>query len=146
MRDKHDYLQGFGVENDADTRTLACSAASPKVAALRELRDPAQLPAPQQMRGMEQVVSWSVRDETAALRRHHPVVPHFRAETGALTQGVKDDIVDCARTVVKLEDRFVDLAFEIGPIEVSRPPRSRHTSVYRRLAPEAVRPATRSTA
>ena len=30
---------------------------------------------------------------------------------------MKDDIVDCARTVVKLEDRFVDLAFEMGPIE-----------------------------
>src|SRR5690554_5318776 len=28
-----------------------------------------------------------------------------------------DDIVDCARTVVGLEDRFIDLAFEMGPIE-----------------------------
>jgi ribonucleoside-diphosphate reductase beta chain len=30
---------------------------------------------------------------------------------------VKDDIVECARTVVKLEDRFVDLAFEMGPVQ-----------------------------
>ena len=30
---------------------------------------------------------------------------------------MRDDIVDCARTVVGLEDRFIDLAFEMGPIE-----------------------------
>ena len=41
----------------------------------------------------------------------------FAEETGALTQAVKDDIVDCARTVVKLEDSFIDLAFEMGPLE-----------------------------
>jgi ribonucleoside-diphosphate reductase beta chain len=34
-----------------------------------------------------------------------------------LTASVRDDITECARTVVALEDRFIDLAFEAGPIE-----------------------------
>jgi ribonucleoside-diphosphate reductase beta chain len=66
---------------------------------------------------MGQVVSWSVRDETLHCEGIIRLFHTFAQETGALTQSVKDDIVDCARTVVKLEDRFVDLAFEMGPIE-----------------------------
>jgi hypothetical protein len=41
----------------------------------------------------------------------------FAAETGALTQAVKDDIVECCRTVVALEDNFIDLAFSMGPVQ-----------------------------
>src|SRR5262252_1023495 len=69
------------------------------------------------MRGMGQVVSWSVRDETLHCEGIIRLFHTFAQETGALSQPVKDDIVECARTVVTLEDRFVDLAFEMGPVE-----------------------------
>jgi ribonucleoside-diphosphate reductase beta chain len=42
-------------------------------------------------------------------------------ETGALTQEVKDDIVECCRTVVGLEDKFIELAFEMGEVEGMTP-------------------------
>jgi ribonucleotide reductase beta subunit family protein with ferritin-like domain len=32
------------------------------------------------MKGMGQIVSWSVRDESAALRRHHPLFHTFAPE------------------------------------------------------------------
>ncbi|MEL6380854.1 MAG: ribonucleotide-diphosphate reductase subunit beta, partial [Pseudomonadota bacterium] len=40
----------------------------------------------------------------------------FAQETNCLTKSVADDIVDCCKTVVGLEDRFIDLAFEAGDI------------------------------
>ena len=81
MRDKHDYLQGFGVEtrcrhaaHAGDVRRIHRRAA-----AVRELRDPAELPAPQQdaRHGAGGLVERARRDP--ALRRHHPAVPHLRA-------------------------------------------------------------------
>ena len=42
-------------------------------------------------------------------------------ETGCLTQGVKDDIVDCCKTVVGLEDKFIDLAFDMGAVNGMTP-------------------------
>jgi ribonucleoside-diphosphate reductase beta chain len=69
------------------------------------------------MRGMGQVVSWSVRDETLHCEGIIRLFHAFAQETGALIPAVRDDIVDCAKTVVSLEDRFVDLAFEMGPVE-----------------------------
>jgi ribonucleoside-diphosphate reductase beta chain len=119
MRDKHEYLQGFGVETDADTlRTLAMFGGFTEGLQLfASFAILLNFPRHNKMRGMGQVVSWSVRDETLHCEGIIRLFHTFAQETGALTQNVKDDIVDCARTVVKLEDRFVDLAFEMGPIE-----------------------------
>ena len=144
MRDKHDYLQGFGVETDADTlRTLAVFGGFTEGLQLfASFAILLNFPRHNKMRGMGQVVSWSVRDETLHCEGIIRLFHTFAQETGALTQTVKDDIVDCARTVVKLEDRFVDLAFEMGPIEgLSAAGDQGLHPLHRRLAPEAVRPA-----
>ena len=66
---------------------------------------------------MGQIVTWSIRDESLHCEGMIKMFHTFAAETGALTQSVKDDIVDCCKTVVKLEDKFIDLAFEMGPVE-----------------------------
>ncbi|WP_276325034.1 ribonucleotide-diphosphate reductase subunit beta [Bradyrhizobium yuanmingense] len=44
----------------------------------------------------------------------------WHRETGAVTRAVRDDIVDVAKTMVKLEENFVDLAFGLGKIEGMR--------------------------
>jgi ribonucleoside-diphosphate reductase beta chain len=81
MRDKHDYLQGFGVETDADTlRTLAMFGGFTEGLQLfASFRDPAQLPAPQQdaRHGAGGLLERARRN--TALRRYHPAVPHLRA-------------------------------------------------------------------
>ncbi len=119
MRDKHDYLQTFGVETEADIlRTLAMFGGFAEGLQLfASFAILLNFPRHNKMRGMGQVVSWSVRDETLHCEGIVRLFHTFAAETGALTAAVKDDIVDCARTVVRLEDRFIDLAFELGPIE-----------------------------
>ena len=69
------------------------------------------------MSGMGQIVSWSVRDETLHCEGIIRLFHTFAQRDRRADRAVRDDIVDCARTVVPLEDRFIDLAFELGPID-----------------------------
>jgi ribonucleoside-diphosphate reductase beta chain len=73
------------------------------------------------MKGMGQIVSWSVRDESLHCEGIIQLYHAFNAETGAVTKSVADDIVECCRTVVGLEDRFIDLAFEAGEVQGMTP-------------------------
>jgi ribonucleoside-diphosphate reductase beta chain len=69
------------------------------------------------MKGMGQIVSWSVRDESLHCEGMIKLFHAFAKETGALTDQVKADIVECCRTVVSLEDKFIELAFALGPVQ-----------------------------
>ncbi len=69
------------------------------------------------MNGMGQIVSWSVRDESLHCEGVIQLFHEWNRETGAVTRAVRDDIVDVAKTMVKLEEHFVDLAFGLGEIE-----------------------------
>jgi ribonucleoside-diphosphate reductase beta chain len=119
MADKHDFMQKFGVGTDEDIlRTLAMFGAFTE--GLQLFASFAMLmnfPRFNKMKGMGQIVSWSVRDESLHCEGMIRMFHAFAAETGALTQAVKDDILECCRTVVALEDRFIDLAFEMGPVQ-----------------------------
>jgi ribonucleoside-diphosphate reductase beta chain len=119
MRDKHDYMQRFGVATEADIlRTLAMFGAFTE--GLQLFASFAMLmnfPRLNKMKGMGQIVSWSVRDESLHCEGMIKLFHEFADETGALTQSVKDDIVENCRTVVMLEDKFIDLAFEMGEVE-----------------------------
>jgi ribonucleoside-diphosphate reductase beta chain len=119
MRDKHEYLQTFNVDTEADIlRTLAVFGGFTEGLQLfASFAILLSFPRHNKMRGMGQVVSWSVRDETLHCEGIVRLFHTFAAETGALTSAIRDDIADCARTVVQLEERFIDLAFELGPIE-----------------------------
>src|SRR5262252_8169010 len=119
MKDKHDYLSTFGVDSDEDiAKTLAMFGGFTE--GLQLFASFAMLmnfPRFNKMKGMGQIVSWSVRDESLHCEGITRLFHAFVKETGALTKRVREDIVDCARTVVGLEDRFIDLAFELGPIQ-----------------------------
>ncbi len=123
MADKHDYLQRFGVDTDADiARTLAVFGGFTE--GLQLFASFAMLmnfPRFNKMKGMGQIVSWSVRDESLHCEGIIKLFHAFAAETGCLTASVKDDIADCCQTVVRLEDAFIDLAFEMGPVEGMTP-------------------------
>ena len=123
MRDKHDFMQRFGVETNADiARTLAMFGAFTE--GLQLFASFAMLmnfPRFNKMKGMGQIVSWSVRDESLHCEGMIRLFHSFATETGVLTPSVKDDIVDCCKTVVGLEEKFIDLAFEMGPVEGMTP-------------------------
>ena len=119
MRDKHDYMGKFGVDTDADIlRTLAMFGGFTE--GLQLFASFAMLmnfPRFNKMKGMGQIVTWSVRDESLHCEGMIKLFHAFARETNALTQSVKDDIVECCKTVVGIEDRFIDLAFEMGPVQ-----------------------------
>jgi ribonucleoside-diphosphate reductase beta chain len=69
------------------------------------------------MNGMGQIISWSVRDESLHCEGIIKLFHQWNRETGAVTRGVRDDIIDVAKTMVKLEEGFVDLAFGLGAVE-----------------------------
>src|SRR4051812_24385478 len=73
------------------------------------------------MNGMGQIVSWSVRDESLHCEGITKLYHAWNEETGAVTKTVRDDIMDVARTMVGLEERFVDLAFSLGDIKGMTP-------------------------
>jgi ribonucleoside-diphosphate reductase beta chain len=119
LREKHDYMQKFGVETDADIlRTVAMFGAFTE--GLQLFASFAMLmnfPRFNKMKGMGQIVTWSVRDESLHCEGMIKLFHAYAKETNALTQEVKDDIVECCKTVVGIEDRFIDLAFEMGPVQ-----------------------------
>ncbi len=123
MADKHDFMQRFGVETDADIlRTVAMFGAFTE--GLQLFASFAMLmnfPRFNKMKGMGQIVTWSIRDESLHCEGMIKLFHAFAEETGALTQEVKDDIVECCRTVVSLEDKFIELAFEMGDVEGMTP-------------------------
>jgi ribonucleoside-diphosphate reductase beta chain len=119
MRAKADYMHSFGVNTVSDVaRTLAMFGAFTEGMALfASFAMLLNFPRHNKMNGMGQIVSWSVRDESlhceGIIRLYH----EWHRETGAVTAAVRDDIVDVARTMVGLEESFVDLAFGMGPIQ-----------------------------
>lgn len=119
MRAKSDYMHGFGVGTVADVaRTLAMFGAFTEGMALfASFAMLLNFPRHNKMNGMGQIVSWSVRDESlhceGIIRLYH----EWHRETGAVTKAVRDDIIDVAKTMVGLEERFIDLAFGLGRID-----------------------------
>jgi len=68
------------------------------------------------MKGMGQIVSWSVRDESLHCEGIIKLFHTFVRERNCLTPSVKEAITEACFKTVRLEDAFVDLAFEMGPV------------------------------
>ncbi len=119
MANKHKYMQNFGVETNEDIlRSIAMFGGFTE--GLQLFASFAMLlnfPRFNKMKGMGQIVTWSVRDESLHCEGMVRLFHAFKEETGALTKEVENDILECAKTVVSLEDKFIDLAFEMGPVE-----------------------------
>ncbi|MEL7129896.1 MAG: ribonucleotide-diphosphate reductase subunit beta [Pseudomonadota bacterium] len=123
MAAKHDYLGQFGVDTEADILT-SMAVFGGFTEGLQLFASFAMLmnfPRFNKMKGMGQIVSWSVRDESLHCEGMIKLFHTFAGETGALTKSVADNIADCCQTVIKLEDKFIDLAFEAGEVEGMTP-------------------------
>ncbi|CAB4150140.1 NrdF Ribonucleotide reductase, beta subunit [uncultured Caudovirales phage] len=122
MAEKHDYFAGFdtkGSDKSKIAKTLATYSAfgeglqlfSSFVILLNFSRF-------NRMKGMSQIVTWSIRDESLHVEG---MIKLFRAfvdeHPEVVTDDFKKDIYDIAREMVRLEDNFIDLAFEQGGIQ-----------------------------
>jgi ribonucleoside-diphosphate reductase beta chain len=69
------------------------------------------------MKGMGQIVTWSVRDETLHCNSMIRLFREFINENPEIwTPQLKKEIYESCRTIVSHEDAFIDLAFQMGPI------------------------------
>jgi ribonucleoside-diphosphate reductase beta chain len=70
------------------------------------------------MKGMGQIVTWSVRDETLHCNSMIRLFKDFiKEEPQIWNDKLKTEIYDACKTIVKHEDAFIDLAFQMGPLE-----------------------------
>jgi ribonucleoside-diphosphate reductase beta chain len=122
MKDKWDYMQQF--QNDECTLrnlTITLAAYSAFAEGLQLFASFAMLlnfPRFNKMRGMGQIITYSIRDETLHV---HSMIKLFKtiiSEHPTLwTPALKAQISMVARTMVEHEDAFINLAFELGDIE-----------------------------
>lgn len=123
MKAKVDYMHTFGVRTFDDIlRTTAMfGGATEGLSLFSMFAMLMNFPRQNRMKGMGQIVSWSVRDESlhceSIIRLHHA----FAAEVGGRSKAVEDDIVEVFRHQVELEDAFVDTAFEAGGVPLMEP-------------------------
>jgi ribonucleoside-diphosphate reductase beta chain len=119
MRRKADYMHGFGTQTCADVaRTLAMFGAFTEGMALfASFAMLMNFPRHNKMKGMGQIVSWSVRDESLHCESMIRLFHCWTEETQCLSAGVRNDIQAVGETMVNLEDKFIELAFELGDIE-----------------------------
>lgn len=120
MSDKWDYMQEFGGESLQEIALALAlfSAFGEGVQLFASFVMLMNFPRFNKMKGMGQIVSWSIRDETLHI---HSMTRLFRtliAEHPFLwTEALKQKIGMVCHKVVEMEDVFIDLAFEMGPIE-----------------------------
>ncbi|MBY0428595.1 MAG: ribonucleotide-diphosphate reductase subunit beta [Alphaproteobacteria bacterium] len=120
MKDKYDYMQGFTVDNPREiARTLAVFGAFTEGLQLfASFAILMNFPRFNKMKGMGQIVTWSVRDETLHCQSIIRLFRSFIEENQDLwTDEFQKELYKSCDTIVHHEDAFIDLAFEMGSIE-----------------------------
>jgi ribonucleoside-diphosphate reductase beta chain len=120
MKDKFDYMQGFRVDSRHEiAKTLAAFGAFTEGLQLfASFAILLNFPRFGKMKGMGQIVSWSVRDETLHCISIIRLFRVFIAENPAIwTERLRGELIGICATIVSHEDAFIDLAFAEGPVE-----------------------------
>ena len=123
MADKHDYLGQFGVGTYEDI-AVSMAVFGAFTEGLQLFASFAMLmnfPRFNKMKGMGQIVTWSIRDESLHCEGMIKLFHTFCAETGVMNDTLREKIRECCRTVVTLEDKFIELAFQMGAVEGMTP-------------------------
>jgi len=120
MKDKYDYMQSFSVDNRREiAKTLAAFGAFTEGLQLfASFAILLNFPRFGKMKGMGQIISWSVRDETLHCLSVIRLFRTFVQENPEIwTDDLRREIVAVCATIVEHEDAFIDLAFELGPVQ-----------------------------
>jgi len=120
MKAKYDYMKQFGVNTKADiAKTLAVFGAFTEGLQLfASFAILLNFPRFNKMKGMGQIVSWSVRDETLHTNSIIRLFREFIQENPEIwTEDFQRQLYVACSTIVEHEDAFIDLAFELGAVE-----------------------------
>lgn len=119
MKDKYEYMHQFNVDSKEDiAATLAAFGAFTEGLQLfASFVILLNFPRFNKMKGMGQIVTWSVRDETlhcnSIIQLYHTFV-HENPEV--MTETLKSRLYETCATIVHFEDAFIDLAFGLGDV------------------------------
>ena len=120
MMEKHEYLQDFSMNTPFDmAKTMAVySAFTEGVQLFSSFAILLNFPRHNLMKGMGQIVTWSIRDETLHVEGMSKLFRTFIAENPELwTDKLKYEVYCAAERVVELEDSFIDVCFDNADIE-----------------------------
>jgi ribonucleoside-diphosphate reductase beta chain len=120
MKNKFDYMRLWGVDTKEDiAKTLAVFGAFTEglqlFASFAVLMN---FPRQNRMKGMGQIVTWSVRDETLHTESAIKLFKTFVEENPEVwNDKVREEITEACSKVIEHEDAFIDLAFELGGVK-----------------------------
>ncbi|PPR58960.1 MAG: Ribonucleoside-diphosphate reductase subunit beta [Alphaproteobacteria bacterium MarineAlpha4_Bin2] len=120
MKDKYDYMQQWGVSSRGDiAKTLAVFGGFTEGLQLfASFAILMNFPRFNKMKGMGQIVTWSVRDESLHTNSVIRLFKTFISENEDIwTEELQRELYIAATTIVDHEDAFIDLAFEMGGVE-----------------------------
>jgi ribonucleoside-diphosphate reductase beta chain len=120
MKDKYDYMQEFKCETKEEiAKTLAVFGAFTEGLQLfASFAILLNFPRFNKMKGMGQIVTWSVRDETLHTQSAIRLFKTFIDENPEVwNDAFERDLYKACETIVTHEDAFIDLAFEQGGIQ-----------------------------
>jgi len=120
MRAKHDYFLELAGQ-DANTIAQQIAAFSAFTEGMQLFSSFIMLlnfPRHGKMKGMGQIITWSIVDETMHAESMIKLFRTFIEENRDIwNDELKGQIYTIAENMVSLEDRFIDLAFKMGPME-----------------------------
>tara|TARA_R100000353_G_scaffold59403_2_gene47128 strand:- start:11232 stop:12224 length:993 start_codon:yes stop_codon:yes gene_type:complete len=122
MSDKHEYISDLKtVRSDKQSiaKTLAVySAFTEGLQLFSSFAILLNFPRFGKMKGMGQIVTYSIRDESMHVEAMTRLFREFIQENLDIwTDKFKKELYDICRHMVKLEDKFLDLVFDMGDIE-----------------------------
>jgi ribonucleoside-diphosphate reductase beta chain len=122
MRDKHDYVLNLSSQNgdaaSTATHIAVFSAFTEGMQLFSSFIMLLNFPRNGTMKGMGQIVTWSIVDETMHAENMIKLFRTYVEENKEIwNDDLKSRIYTIAEKMVELEDKFIDLAFEMGPME-----------------------------
>lgn len=122
MREKHEYLMNLSTQNttrESTAKHIAMfSAFTEGMQLFSSFIMLLNFPRHGTMKGMGQIITWSIVDETMHCESMIKLFRTYIEENRDIwNDELKTDIYNIATRMVELEDKFIDLAFEMGPME-----------------------------
>ena len=121
MADKHEYFMDLskanGTKESVATNIAAFSAFTEGMQLFSSFIMLLNFPRHGKMKGMGQIVTWSIRDESLHVEGLSKLFRTFIAENPEIwTDKLKYEIYCAAERVVELEDKFIDICFNKADI------------------------------
>jgi len=122
MKDKHDYVMNISGQNttkeNTATHIAVFSAFTEGMQLFSSFVMLLNFPRTGKMKGMGQIVTWSIVDETMHAENMMKLFKTYIQENNEIwNDDLKSRIYTIAERMVELEDKFIDLAFSSGEME-----------------------------